>query len=217
MIIVIQCAKKKKEQAGCMQRSDGRKVLFVADPEKAPAVSGHCYAHPDDTADTGRTWREELVQYNNKSGSNPLGLLPAWELYEHDAYKKLANQYGIKNLYILSAGWGLIRGDFLTPQYDITFSGQAPKHTRRRKTDWYDDLRTLPEDTTEPIVFFVGKGYIPLACELTTMAKAKRYLYYNSNDKPTAPGCILEKYDTRTRTNWHYECARAFMDGKIRI
>lgn len=51
MIAVIQCAASKKPNAGHLQRRDGRKVLFVADPESAPADVSHVYARPDDMAD----------------------------------------------------------------------------------------------------------------------------------------------------------------------
>ena len=41
---------------------------------------------------------------------------------------------GLDRLYILSAGWGLIPGDFLTPNYDITFSAaQNVQRFKRRR------------------------------------------------------------------------------------
>ena len=155
MIVVIQCAASKKPDAGYLQRSDGRKVLFVADPESAPADTPYAYARPHDMADTGYSWRDELVRYNDAPGNNPLGLLPAWQLYENETYALLAERYGTDRLYILSAGWGLISADFLTPKYDITFSAQADAYKRRRKKDRYNDLRMLPVDTEEPVVFLV--------------------------------------------------------------
>ena len=217
MIVVIQCAASKKPDAGLLQRHGGQKVLFVADPENAPADTPYFYARPDDRGDTGNSWRTELLSYNDAPGNNPLGLLPAWQLYENETYELLAERYGIDHLYILSAGWGLITADFLTPRYDITFSAQADGYKRRRKKDRHDDLRMLPVDTEEPVVFFVSKEYVRLACELTKGTKGPRYLFYSSKTVPNAPGCILRKYDTRTRTNWQYECAKAFMDGRISV
>jgi hypothetical protein len=35
------------------------------------------------------------------------------------------DRFGLENVYVLSASWGLIRADFLTPYYDITFSSSA--------------------------------------------------------------------------------------------
>ena len=111
----------------------------------------------------------------------------------------------------------MITANFLTPAYDITFSPSADKYKRRRRKDIYDDFHMLPADTTEPIVFFGGKDYVPLFCSVTESAKDQRFLFYNSVTEPDAPGCTLKRFNTTTRTNWHYECANAFIDGKITI
>ncbi len=192
-------------------------MLFVADPDSAPAGLAHAYARPDDVSDIGVSWRAALLTYNDDPGDNPLGLIPAWQLYENKTYGLLKNRYGLECLYILSAGWGLIAADFLTPAYDITFSPSADKHKRRRKNDRYDDLRMLPPDTTEPVVFFGGRDYMGLFCALTECVQGQRYLFYNSSNAPDAPGCVLKRYHTTTRTNWHYGCANAFIDGEFRI
>jgi hypothetical protein len=216
MIVVIQCAASKSPMAGHLRRQDGKKVFFVADPEKAPANSNYVYARPDDMSDTGKSWREELLRYNARLGDNPLGLLPAWQLYENRTYSQLKDHFGLKRLYILSAGWGLIAADFLTPNYDITFSTSADAYKRRRKKDRYDDLRMQPEDNEEPIVFLGGKSYVKLFYELSNAAKGRRCLFYNSAVPPDAPGCILKRFRTRTRTNWHYQCAQALIRGDIK-
>ena len=52
---------------------------------------------------------------------------------------QLVEIFGIDNVYILSAGWGLIRASFLTPNYDITFSAPAGAYNLRRKYDQYCD------------------------------------------------------------------------------
>ena len=218
MIVVIQCAGKKRSEAGCLRDGDGRKVLFVADPAKAPSGTSYRYARPDDISDVGTSWRAALLRYNDAPGNNPLGLLPAWQLYENPIYGILADRFGVERLYILSAGWGLIPGNFLTPKYDITFKRIKDQvHTRRLPSDRYDDLKRLTADTDGPILFFVSKGYVPLACELTKGIKEPKYLFYNSNTAPPAPGCVLRKYETTTRTNWQYECAKAFVRGEIGI
>lgn len=212
MIVVIQCAAGKNPAAGSLRRSDGKKVLFVARPKIAPADADYEYARPDDIADTGRSWRDELHNYNAYPNDNPLGLLPAWRLYRNKIYKRLKERFGLDRLYILSAGWGLIRSDFLTPMYDITFSYSAYKFKRRRKKDRYEDFRMLPRMTVEPIVFFIGKAYIDLARDLTNEIKAEKFLFYNA---PHAPNFVRKRYLTNIRTNWHYQCAKDFMDGVI--
>ena len=94
---------------------------------------------------------------------NPFGLLPALDLYENPAYGRLAAEFGIDSTYILSAGWDLIAGSFLTPDYDITFSQSADGYKRRRPCDLYRDLCMLSLDTWEPIYFFGGKDYVPFS------------------------------------------------------
>lgn len=214
-IVVIQCAGRKQTNAGHLKSSDGRKVLFVANPDEAPKDAPYAYAHPDAADASGESWREKLLQYNGDPTVNPLGLLPAWQLYENPAYELLYEKCGQDNLYILSAGWGLIPADFLTPTYDITFSSSAEKYQRRYKQDHYDDFRKLADDTAKPVVFFGGKDYVGLFCELTSQVQGPRCVLYNANNAPKASGCKTRKFHTNIRTNWHYEAARAFAEGRL--
>jgi hypothetical protein len=223
MIAVIQCAATKQPDAGRLCTREGAPVYFVADPEVARKSlrepQAVIYARPDDPSDDGGTWRDVLVKYN-RQGDNPLELLPAWQLYRNAAYGGLVARYGIDNVYILSAGWGLIRSDFLTPDYDITFSQSVRKkapYKIRRKEDIYRDFRMLPEATHDHIVFFGGKDYLALFCALTATIAAKKTVLYNSRTRPDMPGCNLRRFETPTLTNWHYECVRAFLDGTITI
>ena len=217
MIVVIQCAARKNPEAGHLRTRDGRKVLFVADPGLATNDPSYTFARPDDVSDTGKPWRIRLHEYNTETHDNPNGLLPAWRLYKNPVYRLLEEHYGPERLYILSAGWGLLRSDFLTPAYDITFSPSAEKFKRRRKRDSYDDFNMLPEQTEEDIVFFGGKDYVGLFCGLTDGVKGRRYIWFNSKSPPKAPGCLLRRFHTNTRINWHYECTKAFIEGNIQV
>ena len=224
MIVVIQCAGGKDPDAGRFETEDRRPIMFVADPTKAPDDKGKVYKRPDDPAGSGLSYREELVKYNRRPGSNPLGLLPAWKLYTNPVYVELVDTYGTENVFILSAGWGLIASGFLTPDYDITFSNSArggDAYKRRRRNDDYRDLSMLPADSNGPIVFLGGKDYVPLFCCLTKGAKSERIVFYryggNSDNPPTASGCRLLRFETSTRTNWHYDCARALIRRDITI
>jgi hypothetical protein len=221
VIVVIQCAAKKNPSAGYLQRASGKKVLFVADPENSPTSLAHDYARPDDlvgeATNSQLTWRQHLLDYNAKPGENPLQLMPAWQLYGNQTYRALQARFGLDKLYILSAGWGLLAADFLTPVYDITFSASAERYKRRRKKDLYTDLCMLPAETDEPIVFLGGKDYVNLFCELTQEAKSPRHIFYNSASPPDASGCELKRFQTTTRTNWHYECAKALIENKVSI
>ena len=226
-IVVISCAGSKQANAGHWQSDSGRRVKFVARPAHAPSNGEYDFARPDDIANKGESWREKVSQYNDAygdaTGDNPLGLLPAWQLYKPRTdkliYEQLYRKYGPDNFYILSAGWGLIRADFLTPAYDITFSTaqNVDKYKCRGEQDSYDDLRMLPSDTTQPVVFFGGKDYVNLFCQLTTGTKGPRYVFYNSRMAPDAPDCHTIKFDTRRKTNWQYEAAQAFANGHIGI
>jgi hypothetical protein len=93
----------------------------------------------------------------------------------------------------LSAGWGLITADFLTPYYDITFSKnpKVPKFKRRNKSDTYHDFHLLPQDKDDHVVFFGGKDYLPLFCELTAGIRGARTVFYNSATPLEAAGCNL--------------------------
>jgi hypothetical protein len=211
MIVIIQCAASKAHNAGHLLTPAGAPVTFVAHPEIAPGDNEHAHARPDDDCGSGKSWRDVLVDYNNNSAGNPVGLVAAYRLYDNAVYERLVDGLGIANVYILSAGWGLFRADFLTPYYDITFSASArgkDAYKRRRKADRYEDFCMLPEETEDEIVFFGGKDYIALFCELTRGVKSERTVFYNSAQPPAAPGCMLAKFDTTTRTNWHYFCAR---------
>lgn len=214
MIVVIQCAATKDEKAGKLRAADGKPVLFVADPARAPQSSEMRYARPDDLSDYGASWRELLLRYNERQDGNPFGLLPAIDLYENSVYHRLSDAFGMEDTFILSAGWGLISGSFLTPDYDITFSQSADPYKRRRRSDLYRDLCQLPADTNETIFFFGGKDYVPLFVALTKDISAPKTVFYNSAQAPVAPGCTLQRFETTTRTNWHYECANAFIRSR---
>jgi hypothetical protein len=214
MIVVIQCASSKQAVAGRLLTLDGRKVFFVADPRGAPPDDSIVYARPDDASDRGSPWRDVLLDYNRKA-ENPLGLLPAWKLYDNPVYGRLVASVGVENVYILSAGWGLITARFLTPDYNITFNQAADGYKRRRKSDRYRDFRMIADDRRGPIVFFGGKDYLPLFAALTSRIGVRKVVFYNSARVPPMPGCILKLFETRTRTNWHYECANAFLDGRV--
>ena len=221
MKIVIQCASGKETSAGHMQTKDGKQVIFVAQPQLAPH-DDKIYATPDDQSDWQKSWRSLLEEYNKSPGKYPWNLYPAYKLYRNEVYGALVNKFGVERVYILSAGWGLIRADFLTPQYDITFSSRAEGYKRRvkptpAKTDRFQDFQMLPEDSDDSVVYFGGKDYLPLFCKLTKKCRCYRKVFYNSAIPPDAPDCVLERCNTKTRTNWHYECAKIFLDSAREI
>ena len=215
MKIVIQCAAQKQPGAGRMRTADGRSVFFVAHPSRVDSNDGAVYAHPDEPCGEGRTWRDHLLAHNESPKGNPLGLLPAYRLYRNQAYQALAQAMGVGNLFILSAGWGLIPGSFLTPDYDITFSSSAGPAKRRTRRDSFKDLRILDTANDDPIVFFGGKDYFPLFSELTDHYRGRRVAIYNSQSQPQAEGVECVLFETTARTNWHYQAVKAFLSGEF--
>jgi hypothetical protein len=124
-------------------------------------------------------------------------------------------KFGVDSVFILSAGWGLIPADFLTPDYDITFTASADPWKRRRKGERYDDFCLLPDEGDE-ITFLGGKEYLPLFFKLTAPLRADKTVIYNSARPPVLPsGFKAVRYETSTRTNWHYECARDLVAGRL--
>ena len=212
---MIQCAARKQPDAGHLLTASGQPVYFVARPQIAPHQPNRLYARPDDLSNDGASWREHLLSYNANRGANPLHLYPAYELYQNRAYRRLVDQFGVSNVYILSAGWGMIAANFLTPSYDITFSSSAKAYKRRRKADPYKDFVMLPPKTRDDIVFFGGKDYLPLFCSLTKACRAKKIVFFNSSIIPRCDGYEFIRFRTNTQTNWHYQCVKAFLDGRI--
>lgn len=215
--IVIQCAGRKNSvQPGQGLRTNENQIIkFVSHPALAPR-DGLYYAHPDDRNSDGGTWRNYIVKYNREGGElNRLGLLPAYQLYANEIYRSLVNKFGIDRVFILSAGWGLIAANFLTPDYDITFSNSASDFVRRSSTDSFFDLCLLPDDG-EDTVFLGGQSYLGLFQSLTAGFAGSKLVFYNSDSEPKLkPGFRLKSFRVAQRTNWHYTCAQMLIENGI--
>src|SRR5271168_989823 len=147
MTIVIQCAAQK--DGAYLRAPNGNNVGFVAQPRLALPRPGWTFARPDDVTVVGGTWRAALTAYNERfvrTGENPDNLKQAWCLYTNRAYRGLTQRFGTDDLYILSAGWGLVHARYLLPNYDVTFSNQADPIAIRRKVDPFHDAGQIPDD-----------------------------------------------------------------------
>lgn len=89
--------------------------------------------------------------------------------------------------------------------------GRGELSWKRYPDERYRDFCMLADSSEDEMVFFGGRDYVPLFCELTSRAKAKRKVFHRAVEAPIAPGCILVKFETTTRTNWHYECSSWFL------
>ena len=117
--LVIPCAARKRPDAGRLLAEDGTPVHFVANPSAAPRQPNVAYRRPDGIARSSLSWRQVLQQYDEihrGRDDNPLGLLPAWQLYKDATYRYVVEQLGEANVFILSAGWGLIPAAFLNAE-----------------------------------------------------------------------------------------------------
>ena len=216
MKVVIQCSATKDETAGSF-RLNGRRVKFVAHPELHSESSDEVLFRPDDRIpSTSTTWRDHLLTYNRR-GDNPDRLLRAADLYSPEIYRSLLHLVGTENFFILSAGWGLIKADFLVPDYDITFSLQAERWKRRTKRDEFCDFAQLTQADLpigEQIYFFGGKDYLPLYYRLTRTLVARKVIYFASARMPMNQDFEYIPYGT-AGINWQYRCARHFIEGRI--
>jgi hypothetical protein len=217
MKVVIQCSATKDAAAGNFILN-GRRVKFVAHPElHSKSSNDEVLFRPDDTIpSTSTTWRDHLLAYN-RSGDNPDRLLRAADLYFPAIYRSLLHHVGNENFFILSAGWGLIKAGFLVPDYDITFSSQAEPWKRRTRSDKFLDFAQLTQADLrvgDQIYFFDGKDYLPLYYRLTRTLVARRVVYFASAHIPKDQEFEYIPYGTGG-TNWHYRCARDFIEGRI--
>lgn len=217
MKIVIQCCKGKHKEAGTFKNGVGEEVIFVAHPERcAQSVPPSCKCRPDDEMGFGPgTWRDYLVEYN-KQGDNPDGLFRAADLYKPAVYRSLVERYDWSEVFILSAGWGLIRADYLIPSYDITFSSQAGPCNRRRRNGVYRDFNQLHDygvSPNETVYFFGGKDYLSLYYSLTQHILVRKVVYHAQKNPEEHRGYEYIPYPPHT--NWHYSCARDLMAGKV--
>lgn len=216
MKIIIQCAGDKQPNPNYTGFDhEGQKVVkFLAHPN---ANHLHC-AHPDFECTNGVTWRETLAQYNQQNGfNNPQNLSRAYELYVPAAYSNLVAEFGVENVYILSAGWGLIRADYLIPDYDITFSPRAELHQIRTNNAHYNDFNHL-EGNTEPLIFLGGISYQPLLFQLTKQLSCDITLVHRAANPPALPinanaRYMSQYFDTPQLINWHYAAANALIQN----
>ena len=201
---IIQCSSSKRGQPF---KWEGRKIKFVAHPELCESTADLLFAHPDNQIPgQSKTWRDLVIDQSAMENC-----LRAADLYEPSIYKELASSLGYENTFILSAGWGLVRGDFRLPDYDITFSTQGVEKSKRRgKRDQFKDLNQLPS-SEDDCVIFAGKAYLPLINQLTANYSGLRICYYKSENFVRDAGIEYCYFETNRRTNWHYDAAKSFL------
>ncbi len=234
IVIITQCAGRKNNRCGFFRIEEQKKVEFVANPELVPIEKKKkdlIFAHPDDIYKNGLTYREILTQYNySLKDKNPYNLCEALCLYAHPIYKQLKNLSVNKNIpvYILSAGWGLVRGSFLLPHYDITFKAKDATKEKYKIRKYcnknLNDFNHLKEDWTllekHKIYVFVSINYLSLFYDLmkeVDVTKGQVTIFHLSSNIEK-----IEKFDYKhihcsQRTNWHYTTLKCFIENGFKI
>jgi len=230
MKIVIQCAGAKNESAPslCLH---GNPLKFVGNP-RAGALDCIC---PWDTIPGGNalTWIDCVRAFNNL-GNSPAAVFRAMDitpihhedlyqcgaLYSPHIYEQLLGKFGLVDVYILSAGWGLIRADRFVPNYNVTFSNAQGVPTSARVTpDERAGHPSIDEGIlgTDEIHLFISQKYLAY-WNLTfgpQLATRKIILHWY---KPSVFSTVqVETHDCRGRkTNWHYTAAQQFLVAENR-
>lgn len=216
--IIISCAASKSKKANSLIDASGKEIIFVANPNSLKDKFGKClYFKPDDLIPGKNiTWRSYLLDYN-LNGNNHLYFSKAADLYEPprflSIYSELVDSFGRENVFILSAGWGLIRSDFLLPYYNITFSKskKIDPGFKRKKDDPFLDFNFLIEDlrSQDEIHFLGGDDYTDLFYSLTGNIMNKKTIHYVKENIIKKDGYEYCKYKMKTKDYrvWVYLCA----------
>ena len=207
--IVIQCAGRKNDWS-YFRADDGTRLEFVARPGNAPQTRGIRYAHPDDASDNGLTWRQRVSDFNRSKGTSPSSLEPAYRLYRARQYEQLVDEFGASQIFVLSAGWGLVRSDFLLPHYNITFqkpANRAEWYIWRRRRDRFDDFHQLAASAGDHVIFIGGSNYRYYFETFCADLNGMKTVYYNSDTISPHASCQYKRFETKRKQNWHYSCA----------
>lgn len=217
MKIIISCCDRKN---GTAFIHNGEIINFISHVNQV-SPNNEMYYHPDDLIPNETiSWRELVAQ--QEPGSN---LQSSHELYRPPIYSSLFQNFG-NDMYIYSAGWGIIRADFKLPKYNVTFSNNnnIPNYAKRNRNDKFNDFNHLVDvNINEDIIFMAGNDYVIPFCELTHLLPNKKIIIYknlavlNNNPYLNTNNFQFVHYETNRRTNWHYEFARKLINNEIVI
>jgi hypothetical protein len=224
MIIVIQCAGRKDPNAITLTLNRNA-VHFVAQPQ-----DGQMDKRPwDQIPGSDKTWIDCVKAYNEAGGVMPdeyiklnIGtedgrqLMQCGNLYKPPVYRELTAACGLKNVYILSAGWGLVRADKYIPNYDVTFARRGDPGVRIKVEDrrLYPSLSDeIPDD--EEINLFFSRSYALYWSHLYRGASQRTVLHWRLGQKlPKGKYGTKPPHDCGSQmTNWQYTAAQQFIAG----
>ena len=206
--VIIPCSGPKKTNAPTFHIK-GSPIEFAANP-----ICGRPnQRRPWDPIVPGglRTWVHCVADYNNlgllhradiEAGVGITGQGTLWcagTLYTNSIYADLIRVLEFDNVYILSAGWGLIRAAVKIPPYDITFSkGQnVPQHAKITVPKRTKGCLLVDAPHGSGIWIFAGNDYVSFLKRIS----------------PIAATSNIETRTDRQRTNWYYKPARDWALG----
>lgn len=231
MKAVIQCAMTKNEKSATFTMN-GAAQTFVATP------SGVNEVRPWDEIPTmiGKTWIDcahaygipaEWVMYKDAgigiSGNGQLTECGTLYLPRKSprVYQDLVEKLGKENVYILSAGWGLVRADARIPTYNVTFNEQAPLYAQvtpenRSKYPAYSNVIAGADE----IHLFITPNYFDYWTR-SFMGKdnhRQRYVLHWKDGANNRPENIQERNIHlhelgKLKTNWQYAAVYQFIKG----
>ena len=219
MKIIISCCDTKN---GGPLIHNGEMINFVSHVDQV-VPNDEMYFHPDDlVTNEGITWRELVSQQGLNNN-----LQPAYDLYRPPIYNSLYQKYG-NDLFIFSAGWGIVRADYKLPKYNVTFSkaNHVPIFAKRNLSDSFQDFNHLDKtenNINEDIVLIAPKDYVISFCQLTHHLKNKKIIFYFGaeikNKFINEPDFEFRKlpFETTNNRKWHYEFAQRLINNKIKL
>jgi hypothetical protein len=219
--VVIQCAGPKFP--GATLALNNAALNFVGKPWLVPP-NGR--APWDILPESGkRTWIDSVRDYNSGNGAlsagdvaarvsvmGQNGLTETGELYRRPIYRQLIHAYGIKNVFILSAGWGLIRADDKIPIYNVTFSNNAGvAHISPADRSRHGTIRNTINGNNE-IHLFITPQYLRYWVSLFPQSGNRRIILHwrkGQKDPHNWTGNIT-RHDCPNQRTWPYDAAAQF-------
>ena len=222
MKVVFQCAGEKQADAASLTLN-GDVIEFLARPagetnQRCPwdLMPGSKKIWIDcvrDLADNDGKMPDEFSRLG--IGIGPGILYEAGKLYAKPIYDRLVSQIYLDNVYILSAGWGLIRGSRKIPDYDVTFSQSASPEKRVRPAARSRAAAITDEiPGTDEIHLFITPNYADYWTSLKNTFGTRAILHWRTGQRlPTGRYSRVQAHDCgEQRTNWQYKAATQFLD-----
>jgi hypothetical protein len=143
----------------------------------------------------------------------------ALTLYKDKRYNDLRKQFGYDKVFILSAGWGLVRGDTKIPFYNVTFSNQAEKECRITPvTRAKHDSVIYDVGECDELHLFITPNYLKYwnyaFSQNMSIAKKTMLHWRKGQGCPTGNYNVLYDDCGEQRTNWHYTALSQFLESQ---